>query len=148
MLKHVLLIITLLSQILSTLKELLFFVKALWRWLEPMVNRIDPALLNELIHTLLDYLKRRLQDSPDQQPGPIAEYYDQNGTKQLYDERQLMTISQATRLLKISRFKLDDMRATGKLCTLKKDPNDREVRLLRSEVEAARVWYSIPKGKV
>ncbi|SEM01467.1 hypothetical protein SAMN05216436_101155 [bacterium A37T11] len=40
------------------------------------------------------------------------------------------------------------MRNKGKLTTLKKHPDDREVRLLRTEVEAARVWYSIPKGKV
>lgn len=65
--------------------------------------------------------------------------------KQSYTESELMTVDEACRELLISRWKLTDMRNKGQLTTIERG---RSVRLIRAEVEAAKLWYSIPKGKI
>lgn len=65
--------------------------------------------------------------------------------KDSYAPEELMTVDQACRALKISRWKLTDMRDKGELTSIR---NGRSVRLIREEVEAAKLWYSVPKGKI
>ena len=60
-------------------------------------------------------------------------------------EEELLTIREAIIRLNISRSTLDKLRNEGRLTTLKQN---RSVRLLKSEVEEARGWYSLRKGKV
>lgn len=61
------------------------------------------------------------------------------------DEKHLMTVKEAMHHLNASRNTVDTLRREGKLTTYKRG---KSVRLLRAEVEAARSWWSIPKGKI
>lgn len=65
-------------------------------------------------------------------------------TDQEYSEAELMTIKEAMAYIPVSRSKLYQMRKEGVLVTIER--NSRQKRLLRSQVEAARVW-SRNKGK-
>lgn len=60
-------------------------------------------------------------------------------------ESELLTIIEAIDILKISRSTLYRLRNNGKINTI---VYRRSVRFLKKEVEEARIWYSIPKGKV
>ncbi|MEN5435271.1 hypothetical protein ABE545_16675 [Sphingobacterium faecium] len=62
-----------------------------------------------------------------------------------YSEEELMTIREAYLELKISRNTLDGLRRQKKLTSVF---NKRNVRLIRTEVEAAKRWYSLVKGKL
>src|SRR5690606_34271406 len=62
-----------------------------------------------------------------------------------YREDELMTVKEAMAELRISRWKIDDMRDKGQLTTI--DRGSR-VRLIKEEVQAAKIWYSVPKGKI
>lgn len=61
-----------------------------------------------------------------------------------YPEDDLMTIKEAMAFIPVSRTKLYEMRKAGALRTVER--NCRQKRLLRTQVEAARVW-SRNKGK-
>jgi len=60
-------------------------------------------------------------------------------------EEELITIKQAAHTLGVSRWKIAKMREEGELTDY--DRNG-QIRLSRREVEAAKIWYSIPKGKI
>ncbi|TYR36342.1 helix-turn-helix domain-containing protein [Sphingobacterium phlebotomi] len=60
-------------------------------------------------------------------------------------QEELITIKQAEGILGVSRWKIAKMREEGELTDY--DRNG-QIRLSRREVEAAKIWYSIPKGKV
>lgn len=60
-------------------------------------------------------------------------------------EEDLITIKEAEGILGVKRGKIKKMRDEGKLTDFGKDGR---IRLSRKEVEEARVWYSIPKGKI
>ncbi|WP_196939843.1 helix-turn-helix domain-containing protein [Sphingobacterium pedocola] len=62
-----------------------------------------------------------------------------------YTEDELVTVKEAEAILKVSRWKIEDMCNKGELTIIRKG---RSVRLIKAEVDAARVWYSAPKGKV
>lgn len=57
----------------------------------------------------------------------------------------LMTIKEAIAVLKVSRYTVDAMRRRGQLTTIRQH---NRIRLLRQEVDEARRWYSVAKGKV
>ncbi|MDR2273517.1 MAG: helix-turn-helix domain-containing protein [Sphingobacterium sp.] len=61
-----------------------------------------------------------------------------------YSDEELMTVKEAYLELKISRNTLDQLRREQKLTSVFKKRN---VRLIRTEVEAAKKWYSLIKGK-
>lgn len=56
-----------------------------------------------------------------------------------------LTINEALVILKISRGTLYTLRKNGQIASR---VMNRSVRLLKSDVEEALVWYSVPKGKV
>ncbi|GGH06710.1 helix-turn-helix domain-containing protein [Sphingobacterium alkalisoli] len=62
-----------------------------------------------------------------------------------YDEEELLTIKEAMGILGVSRWKIFDMRKKGQFTKIERDGRK---RLIKTEVDAARVWYSAPKGKV
>jgi len=62
-----------------------------------------------------------------------------------YTENELVTIKEAAHLLGVSRWKVDNMRKKKQLTTLDRGG---QIRLIRKEVDDAKIWYSIPKGKV
>lgn len=66
-------------------------------------------------------------------------------SKESYTEDELITVKEACMELNISRWKLTDMRNKKQLTSVVKDGR---VRLIRAEVEAAKLWYSLPKGKI
>ena len=66
-------------------------------------------------------------------------------TKPGFHEDELMTIRQAAIELRVSRGTVDKLRKEGKLTSLHQDRN---VRLIRAEVIAAKIWYSRNKGKL
>ena len=61
-----------------------------------------------------------------------------------YSEDELMTVREAYLELKISRNTLDELRRQKKLTSIFKKRN---VRLIRAEVEDAKKWYCLVKGK-
>jgi len=61
-----------------------------------------------------------------------------------YAEDELMTVREAYLELKISRNTLDELRRQKKLTSIFKKRN---VRLIRAEVEDAKKWYCLIKGK-
>jgi len=61
-----------------------------------------------------------------------------------YTEEELMTVREAYLELKISRNTLDELRRQKKLTSIFKKRN---VRLIRAEVEDAKKWYCLIKGK-
>lgn len=61
-----------------------------------------------------------------------------------YTEEELMTVREAYLELKISRNTLDELRRQKKLTSIFKKRN---VRLIRTEVEDAKKWYCLIKGK-
>lgn len=63
----------------------------------------------------------------------------------LFDGPDALTIKEAVGLLKSSRGTVDNLRKEGKLTSYHKG---RRVRLDRREVEEARKWWSVIKGKV
>mgnify|MGYP003939865787 CR=1 FL=1 len=63
----------------------------------------------------------------------------------LFDGPDAMTVKEAADLLNSSRGTVDNMRKEGKLTSYNKG---RHVRLDRREVEEARKWWSVRKGKV
>lgn len=56
-----------------------------------------------------------------------------------------ITINEALHILKISRGTLYKLRKKGQIASRE---TNRSVRLLKSDVEEAKGWYSISKGKV
>ncbi|SEN82260.1 DNA binding domain-containing protein, excisionase family [bacterium A37T11] len=62
-----------------------------------------------------------------------------------YTEQELMTVKEAVYHLKVSRFTISRLREKGELTSVYRN---RQVRLIRTEVEKAYRWYSVPKGKV
>lgn len=82
----------------------------------------------------------------EQQNNPALET---KGEEQVtaYKEEELVTISYAMVELKVSRWKIDKMREEKQLRTIRQGEK-RPVRLIKSEVEAAKLWYSMKKGKI
>ena len=72
-------------------------------------------------------------------------YLHASGKEHYYREEELCTVKEACHILKVSRWKIWDMGQKGKLTCLKRKGH---VRLVRDEVEKAKLWYSIPKGKI
>ncbi|SFS98402.1 helix-turn-helix domain-containing protein [Sphingobacterium wenxiniae] len=77
--------------------------------------------------------------------GLQSEAKETDGEKVMYREEELMTVKEAMALLKVSRWKLTQMRKKAELSSISRDGR---VRLIREEVEAARIWYSLRKGKI
>ena len=63
----------------------------------------------------------------------------------LFDGPDAMTIAEVEGALKACRATIDNMRKENKLTSYYRG---RTVRLDRREVEAARIWWSVAKGKV
>jgi len=63
-----------------------------------------------------------------------------------YPEEELRTVKEAQTVLKVSRWKIDQLRNTGKLTTIKLEGG--AVRLIPAELQALRYSYAVPKGKV
>ncbi len=62
-----------------------------------------------------------------------------------YSEQELVTVKEAMYYLKVSRCTIGRLRKEGELSSVYRG---RRVRLIRTEVEKAYRWYSVPKGKV
>lgn len=75
---------------------------------------------------------------------PIEEAPDEIPEVKTYSEDELMTVREAYLELKISRNTLDALRRQKKLTSIFKKRN---VRLIRAEVEDAKKWYCLIKGK-
>lgn len=62
-----------------------------------------------------------------------------------YSEDELMTVKEACAEMNVSRGTIYKKIRDGKLDKVKRDG---PTRLIRKEVEAAKIWYSVPKGKL
>ncbi len=104
-----------------------------------MKKRIHPLLLTvQRIEELLRLAIKR-QHPTEKNEGELRI------DPKAYSEAELMTLKEAEYELKASRWKIKRMREEGALTELKRKDG---IRLIRSEVEAAKKWYSIPKGKI
>ncbi len=106
----------------------------------------------EDIHRLMEELVALQRDNPQccravalplPEP-PVSKPEPESPPREHYQESELMTIKEAIRYLRASRWKIDDMRRRGILQTLR---DRRNVRLIRAQVEAARQW-SVNKGRI
>lgn len=61
------------------------------------------------------------------------------------NELDLIDMEEAMSIMNVSRSTLTRLRESGKITTIY---HKRAVRFLRADIENARGWYSIPKGKV
>lgn len=61
------------------------------------------------------------------------------------NELELIDMEETMTILNVSRSTLTRLRKSGKINTIY---HNRAVRFLKAEIEDARGWYSIPKGKV
>ena len=61
------------------------------------------------------------------------------------NELDLIDMEEAMSIMNVSRSTLTRLRKSGKITTIY---HHRAVRFLKSDIEHARGWYSIPKGKV
>lgn len=79
---------------------------------------------------------------------PIEEHkvVDKRNELEQYTEDELMTIDMARVEMKVSRGTVYNLIRDGKLKKLTK--NSRNVRLIKAEVMAAKIWYSATKGKI
>ncbi|HLT87962.1 MAG TPA: hypothetical protein VKZ57_10245 [Sphingobacterium sp.] len=101
-----------------------------------------------ILNGIYELLDKRLPELPTISPiPPISREARKEWIKPIeaYSEKELVTIKEARHILGVSRWKIDKMRDEDELTTLDKNG---QVRLIRKEVEEAKVWYSIPKGKV
>ena len=127
----------------------------------PYVHPDKLHLMKETIYQLLQAVWRiekqlnhftvaREQSAPappkGEEPRENTEaYLHESGRELYYREDELYTVKEACHILKVSRWKIGDMGQKGELTCLKRKGH---VRLLRTEVEKAKLWYSIPKGKI
>lgn len=108
--------------------------------------------LNEVFidqnHTIIDLL-RTIAGNPSKPVLPKKEWESTSQPREKpsgsYTDEELVTVKVAQGKLGVSRWKIYDMRIKEQLTTVERDG---QVRLIRAEVEAARLWYSVPKGKV
>lgn len=61
------------------------------------------------------------------------------------NELELIDMEEALAIMNVSRSTLTRLRKSGKINTIY---HKRAVRFLKAEIQDARGWYSIPKGKV
>lgn len=105
-----------------------------------MRNRSE-AIYQTLL-AMLSLLQER--KAAQNQVKPIAEAPAEVKQVKTYTEDELMTVREAYLELKISRNTLDELRRQKKLTSIFKKRN---VRLIRAEVEDAKKWYCLIKGK-
>lgn len=102
----------------------------------------------DVLNDIYEILNKRLPELPMISPvPPISPKAGKEPIKPIdaYSETELVTIKEAAHILGVSRWKIGKMRDEDELTTLDKNG---QVRLIRQEVEDAKVWYSIPKGKI
>lgn len=101
------------------------------------VKRIA-TLMEVLVTQQCEHRDRcRMVTLPEGKPG-------RKPTADRFAEDDLMTIKEAAAYIPASRTKVYEMRKTGVLDTIER--NSRQKRLLRTQVEAARIWAR-NKGK-
>ncbi len=104
------------------------------------MKNANDSLLLELLREIRDLLRAHLEPTPSREapaPEPPDRVWD--------DATYLVTTKEAMAILHASRNTVDALRREGRLTTYSRG---RFVRLLRAEVEAARHWWSVPKGKI
>lgn len=101
---------------------------------------------SEAIYQTLLAMLRLQQEAKSTQSGQgnMVEVSSEIPTISTYTEEELMTVREAYLELKISRNTLDELRRQKKLTSILKKRN---VRLIRAEVEEAKKWYCLVKGK-
>lgn len=113
--------------------------------------RLAGDILSNLNHIVQLLQESSLQRSLSE-PNPLCEKnenFDSEPEEAVvaYTEEELVTISYAMVELRFSRWKIDKMRDSKELTTVYKDGN-RNVRLIKAEVEAAKIWYARRKGRI
>lgn len=105
----------------------------------------------KIVHILTDIyklLEERLPSLSDISPFPTLTpdvQKEQSKPADAFSDSELVTIKEAADMLHVSRWKIFAMRKARELTTLEKNG---QVRLIKTEVEAAKCWYSGPKGKI
>lgn len=84
-------------------------------------------------------------DYPRTPPPPAVAQAAAEAGPFLFDGPDALTIKEAESILKATRGTIDNMRKDNKLTSYYQG---RKVRLDRREVEAAKIWWSVAKGKV
>ena len=105
-----------------------------------MRNRSE-AIYQTLLAMLSLLQERKAAQNPLK---PVDEVSAEMQQVKTYTEEELMTVREAYLELKISRNTLDALRRQKKLTSIFKKRN---VRLIRAEVEDAKKWYCLIKGK-
>jgi predicted DNA-binding transcriptional regulator AlpA len=106
-----------------------------------MKNQNERILMT--LTAMLRLLENRFMESGKDREPKVAE--EDISTNNIYEEKELVTIKEAMGILGVSRWKIFDMRKKGQFTKVERDGWK---RLIKAEVEAARIWYSVPKGKV
>ncbi|WP_139375352.1 hypothetical protein [Sphingobacterium nematocida] len=100
------------------------------------------VLLKEIKELLKFFLDQGVSRNNTSEKEAVSDTPPQRG----YLEEELVTVKEAQSILKVSRWKIDDLRARKVLTTVDRD-DIAGVRLIFSEVEALRYSYSRQKGK-
>ncbi|SKC10861.1 hypothetical protein SAMN05660841_04286 [Sphingobacterium nematocida] len=106
------------------------------------------------ILSCLNHILQLLQESGLPDSGGKVKAHTENNTEHLpekpdvnaYTEEELCTVGEACLAMNVSRSHIDRMRNRGEFTKLE-NKNGR-VRLVKAEVEAAKIWYSKRKGKL
>lgn len=73
------------------------------------------------------------------------EHPPEKADRDAYTDDELCTVGEACLMMKVSRSTIDRLRDAGKLSSLEKKGR---VRLVKAEIEEAKIWYSVRKGKL
>lgn len=127
----------------------------MFRGIFRLIDRLEECLsaltkINVILVKLLEIAQQPCQPQRDVSaaPSPVPadpDGYDSSDGVASYEEEELMTVKEAMAELRVSRWKINDMREKGELRAVVRAGR---VRLIKSEVEDARRWYSQMKGKV
>ncbi len=147
------------------LKNLSLIVRLLSRLIQLIASLVNHQDLDEIIQKFkkaLDLFIGLMEDHdqlsspalfpavPEVTAEPLLPFSDKNGKK--YGFAEVMSQKEAYMRLGISESKIKLMRKDNEFTVLSKEGGDMLVKptvwLLRTEVEAKRLSYSVPKGKV
>ncbi len=104
---------------------------------------VGNELLKDIKELMKSFLCRDVRKDNGTEKEEVRDMWKRRG----YLEEELVTVKEARGILKVSRWKIDDLRSQKVLTTVDKE-DIAGVRLIRSEVEALLYSYSRPKGKI
>lgn len=111
--------------------------------------RLAGDILSSLNH-ILQLLQKLAELNGDTASGPQLNKSTDNPSEKkdvnAYTEEELCTVGEACLAMNVSRSHIDRMRNRGEFTKLE-NKNGR-VRLVKAEVDAAKIWYSKRKGKL